>query len=288
MISAVPWGSSGWTRTTRITTCLADETEQDFFLKDCDAEVSHDMFKGEFHSLQTMHKWLPEASPKPHGWGQYDESPETYFVVMEFLFLVPEMPSPSKITDLIVSFHKATMGTSPDNKFGFVVPTCHGKISQPNDWDDNWARFFDKLLQTFWDADMSTNGPQEDYEAAYETIKKTVIPRLLEPLQAEGRTITPCLVHGDLWEGNMGLNEETDHWMLFDPALFYGHHEFELGMWRTMLNPFNETYREQYCDRHPVSEPAEEAEDRIRLYSLLYHLSHSAHWPDAAASVRAR
>ena len=52
-----------------------------------------------------------------------------------------------------------------------------------------------------------------------------VIPRLLRPLETDGNSITPVLVHGDLWCGNAAVDRETDAPLIFDPSSFYAHNE---------------------------------------------------------------
>ncbi|KAI1329428.1 Fructosamine kinase-domain-containing protein [Xylariaceae sp. FL0255] len=283
-----PWGASGWTQTMRVTTTLPSGEEKEYFLKDCAAEFAEAMFSGEYHSLERMYTLMPTACPKPRGWGKYQSSANTYFVIMDFLYLIAEPPDPKTITKMIADLHRTTAGTSPDNKFGFDVPTCHGKISQPNEWDSDWCRYFSRLLTVFYDEDMKVNGPFPEYENAFKVLKERVIPRLLRPLQSDGRVLTPCLIHGDLWHENIGLNEETEEPMLYDPALFYGHNEFEMGMWRTSFVPFDDSYRMNYFIQFPPSEPVTEWDDRNRLYSIFFHLSHSAHWTGAAIETRLR
>lgn len=284
----IPWGSSGWTQTMRVTTELSDGTQLEYFLKDCATEISEDMFKGEYESLKTMHELMPGSCPKPVGWGQYDNHPETYFLLMEFLYLIAEHPDADKITDIVVGLHKTTQGTSPDNKFGFYMPICHGKIIQPNVWDADWSRFFEKFITIVFDADMVANGSFPEYEAAFSKLRTEVIPRLLGALQQNGRTLTPCLIHGDLWQENIGINEETDEPMLYDPSLSYSHNELEMGMWRTNYVPFDESYRMRYASKFRPSEPVEEWEDRNRLYSTYYHIRYAAHWHGAADTTRLR
>ncbi len=287
----VPWGTSGWTDTQRVTTEVdgADGGEADvveYFLKSCSEEVAQAMFKGEFTALNTLHELMPESCPKPFGWGEYVSSPGTFFILMEFLYLIPKEPSASKIAHMIADVHRATAGKSPDKQFGFYVPTCHGKILQPNEWDKDWTRFFTRLMTVFYDAYYAVHGPFPAYDAAFATLKAKVIPRLLNALTADGREIVPCLVHGDLWHQNIGVNEATDELMLYDPAFFYAHNEFEMGMWRTSFVPFDESYRNQYTQFMPASQPTSEWDDRNRLYSLFYHFSHSAHWLVTAEATR--
>lgn len=40
--------------------------------------------------------------------------------------------------------------------------------------------------------------------------------------------VTPSILHGDLWSGNIATVEGEPS--VFDPAVYYGHHEAEFGM----------------------------------------------------------
>lgn len=285
----IPWAASRWTETRRLSTTLPDGSIKEYFVKSNSDTIAKTMFAGEFASLDRLHSLVPSSCPKPYGWGEYETNPGSYFIIMDFLYLIPELPEESKISHLISKIHQTTAGTSLEGKkFGFYLPTCHGKIAQPNEWDDDWARFYANLLDVFYKEDMKSNGPFAEYECAHKILLEHTIPRLLGALQAEGRILTPCLVHGDFWQENLGIEEETGEPMLYDPSLFYGHNEFEIGMWRTITVPFAESYRKQYFLRIPPSQPAEECDDRNRLYSLFYHTSLSAHWPGASEEVRAR
>lgn len=52
-----------------------------------------------------------------------------------------------------------------------------------------------------------------------------VIPRLLKPMETNGRSIKPSLVHGDLWYDNAAVDTATDRPLIYDPASFYAHNE---------------------------------------------------------------
>jgi len=283
LLQAIPWGASAWTKTAKIVINLHDGTAQAYFLKISSENVAPIMMEGEFNSIKTIHSLMPEFAPKPFGWGEYKSSPGTYFVLMEFLDIVVELPDPGTFCHLVSQLHK---GKSPTNRFGFHVPTCHGKIPQPNTWDSSWSHYFTGLVKVFHKWDVETNGTWPEYELAFETLVSTVIPRLLEPLQADGRDIKPTLVHGDLWEENVGINTETGEPIIYDPAVFYAHHEYELGMWRREIIAFDQAYVKQYLLRNPPSEPAEQWDDRNRLYSIKFNISHSAHWEGMANITR--
>lgn len=230
----IPWEASGWTQTTLVRAESADGTEVQYFLKTCSAKFAEVMMKGEFWSLREIHAYIPDSVPEPLGWGECQTSPGTFFLAMGFLQLIAEHPEPEGITKLISELHKRSAGCSSDARFGFHVPNCHGKIIQPNTWDASWSSYFTGLISLFFDCDMDFNGPDPEYEREFAHLKQHVIPRLLEPLQAGGRTLEPCLIHGDLWQENIGMNEETDEPMIYDPSAFYAHNEYELGMWRTI------------------------------------------------------
>lgn len=55
--------------------------------------------------------------------------------------------------------------------------------------------------------------------------------RLLRPRYPRrllSRQVRPCVLHGDLWSGNMGAMGNQP--AVFDPATYYGHSEAEFGM----------------------------------------------------------
>ena len=61
---------------------------------------------------------------------------------------------------------------------------------------------FQKIMTRAMDVDREKYGAWPEYDALREVLIEKVIPRLLDPLVSDGRTIKPCLVHGDLWDEN--------------------------------------------------------------------------------------
>ena len=61
-------------------------------------------------------------------------------------------------------------------------------------------------------------------------VQQYVVSRLLGVLEADGRQIRPCFIHGDLGEGNFGIEVNTRKLIIFDSNGYYAHHEMELGM----------------------------------------------------------
>ncbi|KAL8769893.1 MAG: hypothetical protein Q9194_005322 [Teloschistes cf. exilis] len=230
--------------------------------------------------MSELFKVSPSFVPKPHAWGKFElADPITHFFLCEFVDMELKLPEPNAFCTRLAEIHQNSI--SPVGKFGFSVPNCHGKILQRNEWDSSWASFFTKLLVSFLQLEVSINGPWEEYERAFEKIVSTVIPQLLEPLQAEGRVLKPSLVHGDLWEENAAIDLSTGNPVVFDASAFYAHNEYELGTWRRQIIKFGRPYFHQYFRKFPQSEPAEQCDDRIRLYSLKFNLAHMIGWPGA-------
>jgi fructosamine-3-kinase len=141
-------------------------------------------------------------------------------------------PEPVQFTARVAEMHRK--GTSPNGMFGFPVIICDGKITHNTEWESSWAVFFSKLLRTTLEIDAEINGHWPELDAAVEQTINSVIPRVLGILQAEGRTLKPSLIHGDLWGGNVGTSLETGDVILFDAGSYYAHNEMELGTWRAL------------------------------------------------------
>ncbi|XMA09023.1 hypothetical protein WAI453_001814 [Rhynchosporium graminicola] len=131
-------------------------------------------------------------------------------------------------------------GVSPDGKFGFSLETFGG------------------------------NNPQ---------MFPKVIPRLLRPLETEGRTVVPRLVHGDLWDGNASVDVSTGSPLIFDATPLYAHNEYELGPWRGARHKMTRAYVEEHMKHFQVSEPAVEFNDRGELYCLRFDMHASSLYP---------
>jgi protein-ribulosamine 3-kinase len=235
------------------------------------------MMEGEFNAMTELYKTMPSFVPKPLTWGKFKlSSPETYFFLCDFIDMDDRLPDPMQLCSRLAHLHRTSV--SPTGKFGFHIPTCHGRYPQQVEWDSSWASFFAKLLADALRLDIEMNGRWKELERVSDRVLTRVIPRLLGVLQAEGREIKPCLIHGDLWEGNIGTAFDTGEILIFDSGAYYAHNEMEIGMWRCVRHRINaKIYTRQYLKEFPVSEPIEEWDDRNRLYCVKMNIIHSAH-----------
>lgn len=243
------------------------------------------MTEGEYHSLRLIASNPATSSPKPVSWGKYqfDGQPETFFVVSTFHDMDLETaPDPARFAAHTAAMHDVT---SPNGKFGFEVTTACGRVERTVAWESSWAVSFSHLFRNAFEADIATNGSWPAFDLAYNQMLELVIPRLLGALQSDGRHIRPALVHGDFWEHNIGIDRETGQTIIFDPGCVFGHNEFDFGIWRCFWTTYftSPAYLEAYQQLVKPSEPAEEWDDRNRLYSIWIHIIQSAGHPGSQA-----
>lgn len=84
--------------------------------------------------------------------------------------------------------------------------------------------------------------------------------------------VVPALLHGDLWSGNVA--EYSTGPVIFDPASFYGHAEFELGI-AGLFGGFGKHFYSAYHEKIPK---APGFEKRHQLYQLFHYLNHWNHF----------
>jgi fructosamine-3-kinase len=219
-------GISFWAQTGRINVVLDDGTPISFFIKVLANENGKNIVYGEFESMKEIYTLLPDFAPKPIARGTYKSIPDMHFFLCEYREVVNDMPDPRKFTARLAELHQKSK--SPNGKFGFHVTTYSGNLPQKTDWEESWEVFFSKIMRQALELELQAKGPDPELEVLVPILFDKVIPRLLRPLESEGRTVKPSLVHGDLWYGNSGIDVETGESLVFDACCFYAHNECEL------------------------------------------------------------
>lgn len=207
------------------------------------------MLEGEFESVKAMHAVVPSFIPIAHTWGPLAKGPEN-FLLSEFREVGQQPPAPGKLTMRLAELHKSFI--SPTGKFGFHVTTCHGRIPQYVGWESSWEVMFNKILGRAMDIDEEKHGEWEEFNDVRGWLFDFVIPRLLRPLQSGGKSIKPCLIHGDLWDENCTDDMNTGEPFVFDAGSVYAHNEYEIGYWRPIRHRLsNRTYFRSYKSTIP-------------------------------------
>ncbi len=226
VVSTEGHGVSFWANTGQIDVKLANGTLQSFFIKVISKELGKNMVHGEFESMKAIYTLLPEFAPKPIAWGTYKTVPDTHFFLCEYREMIDEMPDPHKFTAHLAALHQNSK--SPNDKFGFHITTYSGNLPQMNEWEESWETYFTKSMRSALKLEIEAKGPDSELDVLVPVLFDKVIPRLLRPLESEGRSVKPSLVHGDLWYANSGIDVNTDESLIFDACCFYAHNECKL------------------------------------------------------------
>uniref|UniRef100_A0A452Q7Z2 protein-ribulosamine 3-kinase n=1 Tax=Ursus americanus TaxID=9643 RepID=A0A452Q7Z2_URSAM len=138
--------------------------------------------------------------------------------------------------------------------------------TQVNDWQEDWVTFYARQrIQPQMDMVEKGSGDREARELW--SALQLKIPDLFRDLD-----IVPALLHGDLWGGNVA--EDASGPIIFDPASFYGHSEYELAI-AGMFGGFSRSFYSAY---HSAIPEAPGFEARLQLYQLFHYLNHWNHF----------
>ncbi|KAK4185209.1 hypothetical protein QBC35DRAFT_538048 [Podospora australis] len=235
IISTTKHGVSFFAKTGHIDVELKDGTPKSFFIKLLSGATGAKMVEAEFESMKAIHAVAPDFVPEPVAYGSYHSMPDTHFFLCEFRDVIEgQLPDPGEFTAKLASLHQESL--SPTGKFGFHITTYAGNLPQMVDWEDSWERFFSKSLRHALDLEMKVKGSNPKLDELVPVLFDKVIPRLLRPLESEGRLVKPSLVHGDLWYANSGVDAGTSRSVVFDACCFYAHNEYEFGQWKPSCN----------------------------------------------------
>ena len=182
---------------------------------------------GEYEASKALHAVIPDNSARPVGAGVLASHPERTFYLAEFRDIEDELPPAPELAAVVAKLHKNS--ASPNGKFGFPVATSQA-MGLENTWCDTWEEWFTRAFRAVAELEQSIQGHSEELEKLSEEMCSKVIPRLLRPMETGGRKLTPVLLHGDLWHGNLGVDMDTDQTIFFDCGCFYGHNECEFAL----------------------------------------------------------
>lgn len=137
--------------------------------------------------------------------------------------MVEELPDIQAFTSSLAKLHKASLPLSP-GRYGFHVPTHMGFMAQDTSWCDTWEEFFHQGMVRMLALEEAVHGPDPELDSLVTQLYDKVIPRLLRPLTTLN-SITPVLIHGDLWYGNCCTDTATGQPIVFDACAFWAHNE---------------------------------------------------------------
>lgn len=181
--------------------------------------------------MQALYNIMPELVPRPIGMGNYTKAGEEdkWFFLSEFKDMQTAddktKPNVQVFASTIAELHRR--GQTPGHKFGFPVETHSGALPMISPPSDTWEELFTRVMDTLFDVEERAQGRDPNMQLLREGIMSKVIPRLLRPMEANGRMVVPTLVHADLWHGNVGIERGTHAPVIFDAMALYAHNECE-------------------------------------------------------------
>jgi fructosamine-3-kinase len=148
--------------------------------------------------------------------------------------------------------------------FGLDHDNFIALLPQHNTFAANWAEFYrDRRLLPLFERARSLGL----LDAALERMAENLLFRLD---QLVGPEEPPARLHGDLWGGNLHVDERGEP-VLIDPAAYAGHREIDLAMMR-LFGGFGARVFDAYAESFPLSAGHEQRVALYQLYPLLVHL----------------
>jgi fructosamine-3-kinase len=225
----------------------------------------------ELHSLRNWHPTVgeqvrrfrevaPTLDPLPH-------SRAIMWLILEYVPPSPPADARRLAEGLGLSLARMHRECTPDNSsFGLDDDNYIGALPQINEPHRSWPDFYrDRRIL-----------PQMEIarkRGLLSAHRESLLNRLMERLDdlLGGDWARPCLIHGDLWSGN--LLTAGDEPVLIDPAVYYGDREMEIG-YMQLFSGFHPATFQAYEAAYPLDPGYADRRPLHQLYPLLVHLNH--------------
>ncbi len=188
------------------------------------------------------------------------------YLVTEYIVSV-SMPQEKREKDAAALLAKLHAVSNDARMYGYWYDTTIGPYEQKNEQTQyNWALFYAQMrllpmMRRCLESDAIERSDAVRIEALCDRLH----------LRLNLARITPSLIHGDLWSGNILFAREGA--VAIDPAISFADREMELAF-ILMFDTFGKTFFEHYSRVHPLSEDFYET--KVPLYQLYYYLVHAA------------
>jgi fructosamine-3-kinase len=228
---------------------------ESFFLK-LNQRGMLDMFAAEAEGLNELSKAEAIRVPRPICWGEYGENS---YIVLEHLNLAGREGT-RRFGRQLAKLHGYT-----SEQCGWHRDNTIGLTPQINTWNDDWIDFWRQRRLGFQLNLAQQKGAGKGVHAKGGKLME-VFPRLFD-----GYSPKASVLHGDLWSGNWGGDEQGDP-VIFDPAVYFGDHETDLAMMELFGSPgadFLPTYQEVF----PIDSGYSVRKNFYNLYHILNHFN---------------
>ncbi len=228
----------------------------DFFLK-WNKSSFPKMYEKEAFALGFLNKRSSLTVPKPI---VYEENDSMSFLILEYI------QSEKQEDDFWANFGRklAQQHLVSENFFGFNHSNYIGSLPQRNNPKKEWVEFFilERLEPLLEMAINNSFLSKKEYRSFQSLFYK------LDSLFPKEK---PALLHGDLWSRNFMVGNRGEA-VIFDPAIYFGHREMDIGMTK-LFGGFSEEFYLAYLEGFPLENAWEERVNLCNIYPLLVHLN---------------
>lgn len=199
------------------------------------------------------------------------------FMLLEWFDLVPfgaQRPGVQRaLAEMLAGMHRggAVAEQVHQGRFGFPANNFLALTPMDNTWMGSWSSFFAKRLTSQIEAAYKDKPyGRAPLSEADDGALRASVAEIVEGIDGffADVEVTPSLLHGDLWIGNVGATKENVP-VIFDPACFYGHCEFDLAIMR-MYGGFTDEFWDRYFGLMPKQAGFQ---TRAKLYELYNYLN---------------
>ena len=231
---------------------------QSVFLK-TNARAPLEMFAREARGLEFLR--TARALRIPRVLAVSNETEQPSFLLLEFLrSAAPRAGFDEQLGRGLAALHRFGAPSYGGPESNFI-----GRLPQPNHAHASWPDFYrverlEAQLRAALEARRAPPALSRDFDRLFARL-----PELA------GDAEPPARLHGDLWSGNLHLDEQGAP-CLIDPAVYGGHREVDLAMMQ-LFGGFNARAFSAYAEAFPLSPGHGERVALYQIYPLLVHVN---------------
>ncbi len=228
------------------------------FLK-TNARAPLSMFATEARGLDFLRAAGALRIPEVLAFSAEDERPS--FLLLEFL----RPANPRRTFDEELGRGLAALHRAEPASFGWSDANFIGRLPQSNRAHATWAEFYreerlEPQLRAAVNSRLVSQATARDFAHLFAKLPDLV-----------GATEPPARLHGDLWGGNLHVDEHGAP-CLIDPAVYGGHREMDLAMMQ-LFGGFGARVFAAYSEAFSLSPGYRERVALYQLYPLLVHVN---------------
>ncbi len=177
-----------------------------------------------------------------------------------------DMLGQTKLGEQLASLHDTSEVIFNVKQFGLENDNYIGGNKQVNRWMANWPEFY---IQCRLIPQIELGIKQKLIQIEFQDQLMRLCHRIPNLLGSE--IVTPALLHGDLWSGNVLFDEKNEP-ILIDPAVYFGVPEAELAFME-LFGGFTPDFYSAYNSILPIPYGYKDRKNLYNLYHLLNHLN---------------